>query len=143
MQQMSAGVVIYTRVSTAGQEDNFSLSTQEAACRQHAAGKGWVIVEVQHDVASGANRSRSGLKRALVMIERGEADTLLAHSLDRISRHQIDVAVIADRVEAAHGHLVLVTEDFEQSPVGTFIRSARAFAAEVELAKISERTARG
>jgi site-specific DNA recombinase len=39
--------------------------------------------------------------------------------------------------------LVLVTEDFEQSPVGTFIRSARAFAAEVELAKISERTARG
>jgi hypothetical protein len=29
---MSTGVVIYTRVITAGQEDNVSLSTQEAAC---------------------------------------------------------------------------------------------------------------
>ena len=62
---MSTGVVIYTRVSTAGQEDNFSLSTQEAACRQHAAGKGWVVVEVEYDVASGANRNRPGLERAL------------------------------------------------------------------------------
>ena len=77
------------------------------------------------------------------MIERSEADVLLAHSLDRLSRHQIDVAVIVDRIEAAHGELALVTEDFENSPVGTFIRSARAFAAEVELAKITERTARG
>lgn len=140
---MSTRVVTYSRVSTAVQEDNFSLSTQEAACREFAAEKRWDVVAIEHDVASGANRNRPGLERAIAKIERGEADTLLAHSLDRVSRHQIDVAVIVDRIEAAQGTLVLVTEDFEHSPVGTFIRSARAFAAEVELAKISERTARG
>jgi site-specific DNA recombinase len=135
--------VIYTRVSTAGQEENFSLGSQEAACRTFAESNGWTVVAVEQDVASGANRNRVGLDRALSMIERGEADTLLAHALDRISRHQIDVAVIVDRVEVARGTLALVTEDFEHSPVGTFIRSARAFAAEIELAKIGERTARG
>jgi site-specific DNA recombinase len=140
---MNKRVVIYTRVSTTNQEDNFSLSSQEDACRTFATTHGWAIVGVERDVASGANRNRVGLDRALSMIERSEADVLLAHSLDRLSRHQIDVAVIVDRIEAAHGELVLVTEDFENSPVGTFIRSARAFAAEVELAKITERTARG
>lgn len=135
--------IIYTRVSTSGQEDGYSLETQAAACRQFAADKRWTVVALEQDVASGANRNRPALERALTMIERGEANVLLAHALDRISRHQIDVAVIVDRVEAAHAMLTLVTEDFEATPVGTFIRSARAFAAEVELAKIGERTARG
>jgi DNA invertase Pin-like site-specific DNA recombinase len=112
MPTMSTRVVIYTRVSTAVQEDNFSLSTQEATCREHAAGKRWEVAAAEHDVASGANRNRPGLERALARIERGEADTLLAHSLDRVIRHQIDVAVIVDRIEAAQGNLVLVTEDF-------------------------------
>src|SRR5919112_1368035 len=140
---MNTGVVIYTRVSTTNQEDNFSLSYQEDACRTFAKTHGWTIVAVERDVASGANRNRVGLDRALSMVERSEADLLLAHALDRLSRHQIDVAVIVDRIEAAHGELALATEDFANSPVGTFIRSARAFAAEVELAKITERTARG
>jgi site-specific DNA recombinase len=140
---MTKRVVIYTRVSTIGQEDNFSLSSQEVSCRQFSMQRDWTIVAVEQEIASGANRRRPGLERALSMIERGEADALLAHALDRISRHQIDVAVIADRIEAARGMLVLVTEDFANGPVGTFIRSARAFAAEIELAKISERTARG
>jgi site-specific DNA recombinase len=136
-------VIIYTRVSTSGQEDGYSLGTQVTACRQFAAERRWTVVACEHDVASGANRHRPGLERSLAIIERGEADVLLAHALDRVSRHQIDVAVIVDRVESAHGTLALVTEDFEATPVGTFIRSARAFAAEVELAKIGERTARG
>jgi site-specific DNA recombinase len=140
---MNKRVVIYTRVSTTNQEDNFSLSSQENGCRTFATMHGWTIVAVERDVASGANRNRAGLDRALGMIERSEADVLLAHALDRLSRHQIDVAVIVDRIEAACGELALATEDFENSPVGTFIRAARAFAAEVELAKITERTARG
>ncbi len=140
---MTKRVVIYTRVSTTNQEDNFSLSSQEDACRTFATMHGWTIVAVERDVASGANRYRAGLDRALGMIERSEADVLLAHALDRLSRHQIDVAVIVDRIEVACGELALATEDFENSPVGTFIRAARAFAAEVELAKIAERTARG
>ena len=143
MSQTTQRAVIYTRVSTSGQEDGYSIDTQEASCRRFAEESGWTVAAVERDVASGANRQRPGLESAIGAIERGEADVLLAHALDRISRHQIDVAVIVDRVEAARGTLALVTENFEASPVGTFIRSARAFAAEVELAKIGERTARG
>jgi site-specific DNA recombinase len=48
--------------------------------------------------------------------------------------------------EEANDHgaaLEFVTEDFEDSAVGRFIRSAKAFAAEVEREKIGERSVRG
>ncbi len=32
---------IYCRVSSAGQEENYSLATQEASCRAYAAEQGW------------------------------------------------------------------------------------------------------
>ncbi len=47
-------VAIYCRVSSAGQEDNSSLGTQEAACRSYAAERGWVVVEVYREVHTGA-----------------------------------------------------------------------------------------
>ena len=41
---------IYTRVSSPGQGDNYSLPTQEAACRAFAAERGWSIVGVYSDI---------------------------------------------------------------------------------------------
>jgi site-specific DNA recombinase len=70
-------------------------------------------------------------------------DVVLAYALDRLSRSQVDTAILIDRIEGAGASLALVTEDFERSAVGTFLRNAKAFVAELEREKIAERTQRG
>ena len=81
------------------------------------------------------------LDAALDRLEPG--DTLLCYALDRLSRSQVDTAILVDRIESAGASLALVTEDFEKSATGTFLRGAKAFAAELEREKIAERTQRG
>lgn len=136
--------VIYCRVSSHEQGSNHSLPTQEAACRAFASEQGWTIVGFEQEQHSGADlHGREGLQRALRLLEDGTADVLLAYATDRLSREQLHIGVILDRVLRADASLQFVTEDFENSPVGKFLLSARTFAAELELAKIAERTQRG
>ena len=123
------------------QEDGTSLGSQEEYCRDFAAKHGLAVVAVAHEVWSGGDRHRPGLDALIDDLQAG--DTLVAYALDRFSRDQIDTAILIDRIEAAGASLKLVTEDFEKSATGTFLRSARAFAAELELEKIRERTSRG
>jgi site-specific DNA recombinase len=79
-----------------------------------------------------------------VLLERlTPGDVVLAYALDRLSRSQVDTAILIDRIEAAGASLALITEDFEQSATGVFLRNARAFVAEIEREKIRERTSRG
>ncbi len=134
-------VHIYCRVSSAGQEDNTSLDTQEAACRTWASGRDLAVASVAREVWSGADRHRPQLDAVLDRLSAGE--TLLCYALDRLSRSQIDTAILVDRVESVGASLALVTEDFEKSATGTFLRGAKAFAAELEREKIAERTQRG
>ena len=51
--------------------------------------------------------------------------------------------MLFDEVEQAGAHLEFVTEKFEDTAVGRLILSVKAFSAEVEREKISERTMRG
>src|SRR5215213_4333692 len=134
-------VHIYTRVSSQAQEDNTSLGTQEAACRAWAAERSLAIASVAHDVWSGGDRHRPALDDLLDRLVPG--DTVLAYALDRLSRSQVDTAIIIDRIEGAGATLALCTEDFERSATGTFLRNAKAFVAELEREKIKERTGRG
>lgn len=68
---------------------------------------------------------------------------MLCYALDRLSRDQTHIAVLVDEIEYAGARLELVTEEFEDSAVGKFIRSAKAFAAEVEREKITARSIDG
>jgi site-specific DNA recombinase len=136
--------VIYTRVSSQGQEDNASLATQEARCRTYADEHGYHVVGIFTDVHTGAQyRERSGLTALRAEVRAGAVDIVLAFALDRLSRNQAHLAVLAEEVEEHGGRLEFVTEAFEDSAVGKFIRSAKSFAAEVEREKLSERTVRG
>ncbi len=137
-------VAIYCRVSGTGQEDNSSLRSQEARCREHAAANGWTIQEVFHDVHTGAEwRERSALSRLRADARQQRFDVVLAYAVDRLSRKQSHLAIIAEELEQAGIALEFVTERFEDTAVGEFIRNAKAFAAEIEREKISERTVRG
>ena len=117
--------VIYTRVSTSAQEQvGTSLDTQEERCRAYAAERGWQIVAVERETYSGADLfGRPRLSAVREMLRAGGADILLAYALDRLSRKQTHVAIIADEAELAGVELAFVTEDFERD------RSAPSFVA--------------
>ncbi len=136
---------IYCRVSTSGQEqEGTSLQTQEEACRKYAVEHGYAIGQVYTDSHTGAELyERKGMTRLREGARGGLIDTVIAYTVDRLSRNQAHVYIIADEMERAGVSLEFVTERFEDSAVGKFIRSAKAFAAELELESIKERTMRG
>ena len=137
-------VAIYCRVSSTSQEENASLPTQLAACRRHASSKRWDVVHEEQEVHTGADlHGRPGLRRVRDLFRQGKADLLLCYALDRLSRKQAHLAILADECAQAGVRLQFVTEEFENSAVGEFIRAAKAFAAEIEREKIIERTVRG
>ena len=136
--------VIYSRVSTDAQEkDGSSLVTQERAGIEYAQTVGRRVVKCIRDTASGFTLDRPGIQEVRQMVRAGLVDVVIAYAVDRLSRNQNQVGVLFDKMEQAGVLLEFVTENFEDTAVGRFIRSARAFVAEVEREKISERTTRG
>lgn len=137
--------VIYSRVSTEEQDrEGTSLDTQADACRAFAAQRGWALVaEPFLEVGSGFTRKRPKLELVREMVRSGQVDVILCYALDRLSRRQVDVAIVADECAERGALLAFATESFEQTAIGEFLRSAKAFAAELEREKIRERTQRG
>jgi len=136
--------IIYSRVSTDAQErDGTSLDTQERACLELAAVRGWSVVQCVRDAASGYDLDRPGIEGVRSILRRGDADVVLSYAVDRLSRNQNHIGVVLDEVEQAGAQLEFVTERFEDTAIGRFILAARAFIAEVEREKFAERTMRG
>jgi len=138
---------IYVRVSTTSQEvDGTSLVSQEDYCRKFAAEQGYQVGDehIYREVHTGSELwERRKLTRLRESIARGEIEALIVYAVDRLSRKQAHIAIIADECERSGVSLLFVTEEFERSAVGEFIRGAKAFAAELEREKIKERTQRG
>jgi site-specific DNA recombinase len=132
-------------VSTRKQEEEgTSLDTQEERCRAYAEGRGWQIVAVYREQHTGAELwERPMLTEARELIRDGAADILLSYAVDRLSRKQTHLAIVVEDIESAGGALAFVTEDFEDSSIGTFLRNTVVFAAEFEREKFAERSARG
>ena len=144
MMQAPLRALVYARVSTDAQErDGTSLDTQERACLEYAEAAGWRVVECIRDAASGFSLDRTGIERVRQLLRQGAADIVVAYAVDRLSRNQNHIGVLFSEVEQAGARLECVTEKFEDSAMGRFILAARAFMAEVEREKITERTMRG
>jgi site-specific DNA recombinase len=131
-------------VSGAGQQDNFSLPTQETDCRAYAAERGWSVVEVYREVHTGADLfGRPQLTLLREAMRQGAFDVLLVHALDRLSRRQIHQGLILSEAEHAGVEWDSVTEDIDNSPQGQILRAVIGGMAEMERLKIAERTIRG
>lgn len=136
--------LIYIRVSSGPQEDGASLDTQEARCAAYCAEQGYQVIGVHSDTHTGAEyRERPALSALREQVRAGLVNVVVCYAVDRLSRNQAHLYIVAEELEDHDCRLEFVTEDFEDSAVGRFIRSARAFAAEVEREKIIERTVRG
>lgn len=138
----------YTRVSTREQATGgVSLEAQERMLRDDAERRGWDLVGVYSDVASGkTTRGRNGLEAALEAVREGRAEALLVSKLDRLSRDVEDFAGILKRFTAkgwglivldlgidtstpegeAHAHMVSTFAMFERKRIGQRTKEALA-----------------
>lgn len=101
---------IYARFSTSLQ-DLRSIEDQVRICVERADREGWTISGVFTDPAiSGAVRDRPGLNQLLEHVKTGQTDQVLAEALDRLSRHQGDMAWLYDHVVHAGARIFTLSE---------------------------------
>ena len=135
----------YTRVSTGRQaESGLGLADQRAQIGDAIARKGWAMTHHAEDAgASGKSmRNRPALAEALAMLDRGDADVLVAAKLDRLSRSLIDFAALVERSRRRGWSLVVLDADVDtSSPAGEFVANMLASAAQFERRRIGERVA--
>jgi site-specific DNA recombinase len=137
---------IYCRVSSKGQEDNYSLASQEANCRQHAERERYTVAEehVYRDVASGFSLDRSQLTRLREALRRGELDAVIVNSFDRWASTDKDSYRLYTDLEDGSATLESVTQGkFEDTPTGRLVMSAYTLGRELWLEDHVERSMRG
>ncbi len=138
---------IYARVSTDRQEeDGTSLVTQVKKCLEYCQQKGYLVAEIHiyRDIWTGAEyRERPELTKLRAAARNKEFDVVVFYAFDRLSRNQVHQAVIIDDLQYNGVGIECVTESFDESALGQFMRSAHGFAAELEREKIRERSFRG
>lgn len=137
-------VVGYRRVSTDEQgESGAGLAAQEESIRKECEHRGWTLVELYTDVASGKSRAhRPGLSSAMGDVTSGRAGTLMVAKLDRLSRSLIDFASIMAEAQAKKWNVVALDLGVDLStPAGEFLASVMASAAQWERRIIGQRTA--
>ncbi|WP_054844643.1 IS607 family transposase [Vulcanisaeta souniana] len=76
--------VIYARVSSADQKED--LERQINYLTNYAMAKGYKVVEVLKDIASGLNTQRKGLLRLFKLVEGRSIDVVLITYKDRLTR---------------------------------------------------------
>lgn len=136
-------MVGYVRVSTEDQgRSGLGLEAQEAAIRHAASERGWELVGIERDVASGGSRRRRpGLAAALDRCRAGEVDGLVAAKLDRLSRSLLDFAEIVSTSQRGGWRLVVLSPELTfDDAAGKLVANVLAAVAEWERDAISERT---
>lgn len=138
---------LYLRVSSRMQEeDGTSLQSQEERCRVFAAERGFsiapehVFTEIHTGVELWERPKLTALRQAA---RAGDIDTVVAYSIDRLSRDPVHLGVLISEADHAGVAVHFVTEPLDNSPEGQLIRFVRGYAAKVEHEKIKERTMRG
>ena len=137
---------IYCRVSTHGQEDNYSLASQLQACRDYAESRGYVVEEryVYQEVASSFTLDRPQLTQLRDDLERGSITAVIVIAFDRWSSRNEDLYRLLTDIEIAGASLESVTEGvFENTAIGRAVLSMRTTGRELWREAHTERIKRG
>ncbi len=137
----------YPRVSDEGLADSKTLESQEKEIREYIAKMRYELTEDRmYPEAKSAYlvpfRQRKRFVELLEAAKRGEFDVVVVTEYNRLDRRQVQQAVIIDILESYGVKVESVTEKFDDSPIGNFMRAVYAFIAEVEREKTLYRTSR-
>lgn len=120
---------IYLRVSREDQADpdRYSIPTQRHECRALIARRGWEFIAEYAD--EGASAYLDGLEhrpyfRALLQdAQEGRFDIVVVYAIDRFARNMLGAQNWLDTLQKAGVQLASVTEGFDESPSGEFVRN--------------------
>lgn len=137
-------LIVYARVSTEEQEEGYSLQTQLQSCRNWARENNYKIVAEITDDFTGRTLERPGFSEVVSIIQAGEADAVITHMPDRLSRNLFNRISIREELYDLDVELISVTRGiFTPTPANRFVDNIEGAVAEYELELIRERTTRG
>ena len=139
--------VMYTRVSSEEQVENFSLQTQEEICRKEAKFKGFEIVEVFREEGKSAKTitGRIELLRLLDFCRKNKKDiqAVFVYRLDRLSRQTQDYLALRKRLFDYGIAIISASEPTGNSPTEKLLETILASFAQHDNDVRSERTKNG
>jgi site-specific DNA recombinase len=119
------GAVIYCRVSTKEQASNLSLPVQEATCRAYCEKNGWDVVKIFQEAESAKTVNRTEFQQMLQFcaLKHKEIVAVVVYDGTRFSRETMD-ALQVEAILNAKGIVVRsATQPFDESPVGTLMKT--------------------
>jgi DNA invertase Pin-like site-specific DNA recombinase len=138
--------IIYTRVSTTDQTENFSLATQEKSCVEWCNRQNIEVAGVfREEGASAKTANRPVLQEAVnyCAVNAKDIDLFLVYKIDRFARRVLDHQTI--RMTLLHFGITLraVQETFDDSAAGHFAENIMAAAAQFDNEQRADRTRAG
>ncbi len=103
--------VIYARVSSHKQKKDGNLDRQIERLRNYCSAKGYKVVDVITDVASGLKEDRDGLQKLFNLVEKHQVDVVVVEFRDRLTRFGFDYL---KRYFESHGVRIEVAEETEK-----------------------------
>ncbi len=139
--------VIYLRVSTEEQVDNFSLDTQLEICTKEAERRGIQINKTFREEGKSA-KTITGRPVLIEMLEycrknKKSVDAVIVYRLDRISRQTADYLGIRKKLAECDITLISATEPTGDSPTEKLVETILAGFAQLDNDVRSERTKNG
>ena len=139
--------VIYLRVSSEEQVENYSLDTQEDICRKEADKRGYQIVDVFSEEGKSA-KTISGRTVLIDMLEycrknSRQIQAVFVYRLDRISRQTGDYLAIRKKLAEKGVTIISATEPTGDSPTEKLVETILAGFAQLDNDIRSERTRNG
>ncbi len=139
--------IIYLRVSSEEQVDNFSLGTQEDICRKEAEKRGYEIVEVFREEGRSA-KTISGRPTLISLLEycrknKNRIHAVFTYRLDRVSRITSDYLAIRKKLTEWGTTIISATEPTGDSPTEKLVETILAGFAQLDNDIRSERTRTG
>ncbi len=139
--------ILYLRVSTEEQVDNFSLGTQENICRQEAEKRGYEIVEVFREEGRSA-KTIVGRPVLINLIEycrknKNKIKAVFVYRLDRVSRITGDYLAIRKKLAENDVTIISATEPTGDGPTEKLVETILAGFAQLDNDIKSERARNG
>lgn len=138
--------IVYTRQSQDRRDEGLAIERQEQDGCDLAERRGWTVIEVirDNDVSASGKVKRPGFDRLIDMIERQEANAVIAWDLTRLTRNSRDTLRLVETGEAAGLTVALVRgSDMDlATPSGRMTANILATVARAEIEVKSDRQKR-
>ena len=135
--------VVYVRVSTEEQLKGFSMEVQERDCCEYVRRNGWSLDRVFREEGETAkNMDRPALieLKDYLSENKDEVDFLVVHKVDRLSRKADDGIPFVCDLKDMGISTTAAAENFDETPMGRFIRTMLFGQAELDNDIRAERT---